>query len=349
MPRPMKGMFKRGAGYYVRLREEGKDRWISLGSDYEDATRKLRSFRRDGAPPKPSQVRVSDVADRWCGGYLLTSRNPKGAQLAIARTRQYLLPFMGHMLLDKVTVETLRGYRLWLGTQMGKRTGRPLSAQSVRHILADARCLFRWCADAGLMPKAPIPRNLLPKVQERPPDRLSDSDVAQLVSLPEPYGFFVRLAVGTGLRWGELCRANAGDVQNEVLIVGHTKSYKVRRVPLGRELQRELLSRTGKLVPFSYKSNGSLTGTIRKLSGIGSFHIHQLRHTFACRWVERGGSLAALQQILGHSSVVTTQRYARLADDIVLREARRVDERGFQPRILDGSVADVVASVVATG
>jgi integrase len=53
-----------------------------------------------------------------------------------------------------------------------------------------------------------------------------------------------------------------------------------------------------------------------------------MRHTFGCRLLERGGSLAAPQQILGHACIVITQRYARLSDDMVRREAERLEIAG---------------------
>jgi integrase len=178
----------------------------------------------------------------------------------------------------------------------------------------------------------PVPRKLLPKLQERPPDRLSDGEVEAILGVPEPYAFIVRLGLGTGLRWGELVRAKSGDVEvtrtgegreQGVLVVHLTKSGKVRRVPLSQALWAELRMRVGKLLPID--DSWGFTRMVRRHSGVAKFHPHQLRHTFACRWLERGGSLAALQQMLGHSSIVTTQRYARISDDMVRREAERVE------------------------
>jgi integrase len=116
--------------------------------------------------------------------------------------------------------------------------------------------------------------------------------------------------------------AQRSDLENGMLTVHHTKSYKVRRVPVPPELMRELHGRVGRLVYFS--SSGQFNNRVRILSRIWRFHAHQCLHTFACRWAERGGNLAALQQVLGHSSIVTTQRYARLSDAAVRAEAERL-------------------------
>ena len=86
--------------------------------------------------------------------------------------------------------------------------------------------------------------------------------------------------------------------------------------------------RVGRLVPYAESAPGSFSRTVRRLTDVDGFHVHQLRHTFSCQWLERGGSLAALQQILGHASIQTTQRYARLTDEVVMRETLELARRG---------------------
>src|SRR5262249_28567467 len=149
---------------------------------------------------------VEQAAKGWLESYVAVNRREADRPLAAQRVRDYLVPHLGHYLVERVTTEHMRAYRLQL-----ERTH--LSTQSVAHILSDCRCFLRWCQETGLGDGVPVPRKFLPKIQERPPDRLSEEDVAKLVKLPEPYGFLSRFLLSTGLRWGELTRATTADVQ----------------------------------------------------------------------------------------------------------------------------------------
>jgi len=313
MPKMPKGMFKRGPSYYVRLFRGGRDRWVSLGGDLEAANRRMTALR--SGERLPQRVGVHEAAERWLESYVGTRRHRRDHGMTRQRLRDYLLAFLGHRPLSGVTKEDVRAYRLWL-----ERDGR-LKPATVKHILSDLRCLLNWAVDSDLLNRSPFPRHIMPRIQERPPDRLSDEEVEVLLRLPEPYGFICRFGIGTGLRWGELVRARSSDTQNGSLVVHQTKSGKVRRVPLAPELSAELRYRVGRLMPLM---NGwRFSQDVRKLSGIRRFHPHQMRHTYACQMLEAGVSLAAVQQLLGHSTVIMTQRYARLSDEAVRREVER--------------------------
>jgi integrase len=225
---------------------------------------------------------------------------------------------MGWKMLQKIGSEDLREYRNWLETKA-------LKPQTVSHILSDCRCLFRWAEDAGYILKAPVPARLLPRIDEKAPDRLSDAEIAMVASLPDPWGFTCRFGLATGLRWGEMTRALVSDIQRGgVLLVRRSKTKKVRRVPLPPEIINEVRGHVGKLIPWSTSSVGSFNRGIRDRTELKGFHVHQLRHSFACKWLENGGSLPALQKLLGHASITTTQRYGQLSDDAVFDEAKRV-------------------------
>jgi len=63
------------------------------------------------------------------------------------------------------------------------------------------------------------------------------------------------------------------------------------------------------------------------LDGLSRFHVHMTRHTFACRYLEAGGELAMLQEILGHASVEQTQQYGRPDAKAIRSDADRVFAR----------------------
>jgi hypothetical protein len=66
---------------------------------------------------------------------------------------------------------------------------------------------------------------------------------------------------------------------------------------------------------------------VQNHSRVKRFHVHQLRHMFGCPWFEAGDSLATLQEFLSHSTIVTTQRCARLVEGHVQAEAKRIQGR----------------------
>lgn len=320
MPKLPIGMYRRGRSYYYRTQQGAVDLRRSLGTDFEQAKRRYRALiRRSPFATELPTMTVKQAMDRWLTTAIALRRIESGQRDVAARVRRYVLPCLGHLVVAEITPDDVLRYRVTL-----ERKG--LRVTLVRRLLSDVRAFFRWAAyEARLIAEPPVPRRLLPRLQETFPKRLIDKEVTAITAIREPYGFIVRLGLASGLRWGELSRLQSRDIQRGVIHLAQTKSGKVRRIPLPPEILRELASRVGRLVPFAHP--GTFARQVRKFSGVARFHVHMLRHTFACRWVEAGGNLAVLQELLGHSSIVVTQRYGRPSDDIIRAEVLRIAEQ----------------------
>jgi len=280
--------------------------------------RPLQRVQLSLPPPIDPGPTMCEAAVRWLGSYIATTRNPKGQRLARLRFEKYVLAWRC-VPVGELTGDHIRELRLVL-----ERDWR-LSPYTVTHVLSDLRCFLRWSVGAGLIARSPFPDRIMPRIAEVPPRGFDARERELLANVAGTAGFVLRLLLGTGLRWAEACRASPADVRGTLLEVAHTKSGRVRRVPLAPDLRDEIATRaTDRLVPYAANSPGSFSRSIRRRTGIAEFHVHRCRHTFAMCWLEAGGNLAVLQQILGHRDLGTTMRYARVTDDLVQREAERV-------------------------
>ena len=238
--------------------------------------------------------------------------------------------------------------------------GRGLNNASISRSLSSLRAFYRWLVREGVMdhnPAASVAGPKLPKKQalfltERETETLLDSEETE----PESDNPIARrdqavfeLIYSAGLRVGELVRLNQGDIdfKSSAIMVRLGKGGKDRLVPFGRPaaeaLEAWLAVRNGLADP---KISGEALFLGRRGKRLGDREVrrvmearldsrgldghyspHSLRHSFATHLLSAGADLKAIQEMLGHSSLATTERYTHLD----LERLRRV-YRDAHPR-----------------
>ena len=136
----------------------------------------------------------------------------------------------------------------------------------------------------------------------------------------------MRFLTLTGLRLGEACGLTWGDVdfRADVATLTKTKAGKVQHIPLSAEalgILRTLGPGDGDGFVFGWPdgrrwTSGYLTHAFHKAAvkaGVADVHVHDLRHTAACRWLRAGVDIYTVSKLLRHASVVMPERYAHLS------------------------------------
>lgn len=330
MSRLPRGIFKRGSRFYLRQFKDGRDRWKSLGADRGKALDLYYAIKsgKEEVPDTSRGGTVTELGEKWLNQVLPTRRTESGVRDIAKRFRTYLVPFLGNVSVNQVTSGHLREYRMHLERQKSATTGEPFKPETVRHFLRDAQSFCSWLEEDGYIEQSPFPKRIMPRIPDRGLERFTDKEVKRLLELEEPYRFTIRLALATGLRWGELVQVQASDVQKDgTLVVVQPKTGRVKAIPLPPDILRDIRGHVGKLVPFSATSKGSFARAVKRKCGIAGVGSRLLRHTAACRSLDGGVRLDVIQKVLGHQSIITTQRYARLSDSTVREELRRFWKR----------------------
>jgi len=220
---------------------------------------------------------------------------------------------------------------------------RGLGKTSVARHLAAIRSLYKWLAREGKVkqnPAALVSTPKLPKKLPRVPtieevNNVLDGELAETAAFVERDKTILELLYGCGLRNSELIGINLDDIHwsNETILV-RGKGRKERMVPLGdtaaeaiREYlskRKELLSAKKRITPallvnlrgqrLTTRSVGRIVKHIAVSKGLSpDVHPHTLRHAFGTHLLEEGADLRAIQEMLGHERLSTTQRYTQLS------------------------------------
>jgi len=217
---------------------------------------------------------------------------------------------------------------------------RRLSPRSIERALAATRTYFRFLVREAVIDSNPAQGLPAVKAPRRGPDVVGRHDIEELFeSLPDtPAGrrdrAILELLYGSGLRVGELVALDLGDVQlSQRLVRVRGKGRRERLVPFGRRARRSLErylpvrarwrgDRPGDSDPLFVNQRGGrlsarsvrriLSAAVSRTAQLHHLHPHALRHAFATHLLEAGMDLRAIQELLGHSSLSTTQVYTNV-------------------------------------
>jgi integrase/recombinase XerD len=238
---------------------------------------------------------------------------------------------------------------------MGTLRDAGLAARSVARAVHAVRGFFRFCVRESRLDADPMENLKAPRAFKALPRFLSPAQVEGLLDAPDvatPLGIrdraILEVFYATGLRVSELLSLRASDVDLRMgLVTCFGKGRKERLVPLGQEAQRwvDRYAREARAVLSRGREPGVLFLSNRggRLSRMGLWGIvrrhavaagvqavltpHVLRHSFATHLLERGADLRALQAMLGHADISTTQIYTH-----VTRERLRKVYDQYHPR-----------------
>jgi integrase/recombinase XerC len=246
--------------------------------------------------------------------------------------RKDLTDFMAHVKTEpkKIDMLDVRGF-------IAEQIRKGLNKTTVSRRLSSVRSFFKFLYREGYMKSNPAKLVSSPRLPKLLPKFLSVDDAFSLVEKPEGIGFapardraILELLYSSGLRVGELAGLNVEDINvREALVKARGKGKKERIVPIGSKaldaiktylVERILLKSKEKAV-FLNRLGTRLTDRgvrrivvkyARAIAINGSIGPHTLRHSFASHLLQGGADLRVIQELLGHASLSTTQKYTHL-------------------------------------
>jgi integrase/recombinase XerD len=230
-----------------------------------------------------------------------------------------------------------------LASLMVTNVERGFGARSSTRQLSALRGFFRFLVRERAIPEDPTALVDRPRLSRKLPRVLSFDDVERLLAAPDTttdrgvlHAAMLHMMYASGLRVSELCALRLADLDTQRgLVRARGKGGKQRLVPVGevalshatrylREVRPKQAPAGAKALFFSPRGSGRFTRVgfwsmlRRYATGVGIVPLpspHKLRHSFATHLLRGGADLRAVQAMLGHSDLATTEIYTHVAQD----------------------------------
>ncbi|MBE7485945.1 MAG: site-specific integrase [Polyangiaceae bacterium] len=282
---------------------------------------------------------LREFAERFLGTYAVTNNKPSEVESKRMILRVHLVPELGELRLDRIGPPEIEVYK-------AKKVNAKLSRKTINNHLTVLRKLLATAVEWRELAVLPAIKWMKPP----PPDFdfLTFEDADRLIAAADPgWRTMILVACRTGLRLGELLALRWVDVDVDsgrlVVrravsrgVVGTPKNGRTREVGLSKQAAGALREhpRRGPLV-FSATGGSMLTKgatkwplwSAAKAAGIRRIGWHVLRHTFASHLVMRGAPIKTVQELMGHSTIEMTMRYAHLSPDARREAVELLDVR----------------------
>lgn len=326
-------------GRTARIRKVAPGRTKRSAEQYEREVRQALSDGTYGKKKKKEVPLFKTFAAEWLDTYVAANNRKGERDNKHSAMENHLLPLLGQMKLDAIRSTDVERLKVKLLKQKRPKKKKGLKPKTVNNMLGILGTCLRHAVEAGHIDKLPVIRRL--KVPPPSFDFLDFDEAPVLIDgaragWPERA---IRFALRTGLRQGEHrgLRWDVVDFRRRRVFVRVSlsqdakreeppKNGRTRYVPLSDEALQVLKDQRAESMlksewVFCDPEGGAFTRAkfehqlivACRRAGMRKVRWHDLRHTFASHLVMKGVSLRAAQELLGHSSITVTQRYAHLA------------------------------------
>lgn len=320
-----------------------KDAPVQTKRDAEKYEQELKRSILDGTFGRKEEKPVPTLAEfekEFISNYAEANNKLSEVQTKKSTIKNHLVPAFGKLKLDQIGLREIEAFK---SAKMKEKK----AAKSVNNYLTVLHKLLSVAQEWGLIPFVPkvkwlrVPPNKFDFLTFEEADRLVAAGAAD----PE-WRTMILFGLRTGMRLGELIALTWDDidlVSGRVVVsrnlsrgeITTPKNNKTREIPLGdeilaamkrhRHLRGDVVFCTSAGAMFTKGETKHPLWRACKKAGLRRIGWHVLRHSFASHLVMRGVPLKAVQELLGHSTIKMTERYAHLSPDVRKDAVRLLD------------------------